>query len=211
MLLDSSVLPTRQHHAKNRRQNETDAVVKGWNVHAALPRFSWALWALRGFMDLWFVFMTVLELFVLWPSGWLAKQCVRWYSQCNQFWVTTLLDDCKKRYQEVSLCIYLWNLVYQLKAWNIGSLQFTIFLFADWIFTIFSCEISSLSVQNRQVYCKKYNPSQDVFSFLHCSNPEVTFVECHSWIAGSHWVYWRRDSILCMHMSNKVKNMNNKT
>ena len=51
------------------------------------------------------LFMTVLELFVLWPSGWLAKQCVRWYSQCNQFWVTTLLDDCKKRYQEVSLCI----------------------------------------------------------------------------------------------------------
>ena len=41
VLLDSSVLPTHQHHTKNRRQNETDAVVKGWNVHAALPRFSW--------------------------------------------------------------------------------------------------------------------------------------------------------------------------
>ena len=65
------------HHTKNWRQNETDAVVKEWNVHAPY----------EGFMDLWFVFMTVLELFILWLSGWLARQCVRWHSQCSQVWV----------------------------------------------------------------------------------------------------------------------------
>ena len=193
-----------KHHTKNWRQNdETDAVVKEWNVHAPY----------EGFMDLWFVFVTALELFILWLSGWLAKQCVRWHSQCSQVWVFKhfrghcwmIARTNIRKYSYCKHCTAILRLAAEgLKYWITAISDL---FFADWIF-IFFCLVRYLPwVCKTGMFTVKYNPWQDVFSFLHCSSPEVTFVEGHSWIAGSHWVYWRRDiySILCMHKSNNVQ------